>query len=111
MCVICPWHRHQITLAEGESLYVAIDPQNPCHRERKSKGVKQRTHEVRIIGNDVYIRLSTSTNQEHIESDNYYTDLYKAFRENYVLPDYSPNTLAVPLHSRRTEKDLKKHYS
>jgi len=111
MCVICLWHCHQITLAEGESLYVAIDRQDPHHCERKSKGVKQWTHEVRVIGNDVYIKLSTSTNQEHIEPDNYYTDLHKTFRENYVLPDYSPNTLAVPLHSRRTGKDLKKHYS
>jgi len=34
--------------------------------QAKSKEVKQRTHEVKVIGNDVYLRLSTSSNQEHI---------------------------------------------
>ena len=109
MCIICPWHRHQITLAEGESLYVAIDPQHPQQRQRKSKGVKQRTHDVRVFSDDIYVRLNTA-NQGQIDSDNYFTDRYKVFRENYAVPDYSSNSLSVPLHSRRTGNELKKYY-
>jgi len=97
-------------LAEGESLYVAIDPQNPQRRERKSKGVKQRTHDVQVISDDVYVRLS-KTRQGQIDSDSYFTDSYKVFRENYAVPDYSPNSLSVPLHSRRTGNEFKKHYN
>ena len=42
LCVVCPWHKHTITLDTGESLYTSINPSNP--REKKyncSKGVKQ----------------------------------------------------------------------
>ena len=42
LCVVCPWHKHTITLDTGESLYTAIDPANPRKRRYNcSKGVKQ----------------------------------------------------------------------
>jgi hypothetical protein len=46
MCVICPWHKHSITLDTGESLYTSIDPSNPVSLQHKSKGVKQVSEEA-----------------------------------------------------------------
>ena len=40
-CVVCPWHKHSITLDTGESLYTAIDPSNLANLKPMSKGVKQ----------------------------------------------------------------------
>lgn len=42
LCVICPWHKHSITLDTGESLYTAVDPSNLTNvTHNMSKGVKQ----------------------------------------------------------------------
>ena len=42
LCVVCPWHKHTITLDTGESLYTAFDPMNPKKLKHNcSKGVKQ----------------------------------------------------------------------
>ena len=42
LCVVCPWHRHSITMDTGESLYTSIDPLRPhTPHHIRSKGVKQ----------------------------------------------------------------------
>ncbi|CAI8026657.1 Rieske domain-containing protein [Geodia barretti] len=38
LCVVCPWHRHSITLDTGESLYTSINPANP--KEKKYNSLK-----------------------------------------------------------------------
>uniref|UniRef100_A0A672Q9X0 Rieske domain-containing protein n=1 Tax=Sinocyclocheilus grahami TaxID=75366 RepID=A0A672Q9X0_SINGR len=50
----CPWHKYKITLAEGESLYQAVDPSvKPLKPTWCSKGVKQRVHTVTLSNEDV----------------------------------------------------------
>ena len=42
MCVVCPWHKHSITLDTGESLYTSFNPLKPKEvKHNCSKGVKQ----------------------------------------------------------------------
>lgn len=42
LCIVCPWHKHCITLDTGESLYSSIDPKNPRNvKHNCSKGAKQ----------------------------------------------------------------------
>uniref|UniRef100_A0A672Q7D6 Rieske domain-containing protein n=1 Tax=Sinocyclocheilus grahami TaxID=75366 RepID=A0A672Q7D6_SINGR len=53
-CCECPWHKYKITLAEGESLYQAVDPSvKPLKPTWCSKGVKQRVHTVTLSNEDV----------------------------------------------------------
>ncbi|XP_054905171.1 Rieske domain-containing protein [Poeciliopsis prolifica] len=77
LCIVCPWHKYKITLAEGEGLYQAVD--NPMTRPLKtqwrSKGVKQRIHKVTEVSGDVYVTLNDS--REAIESDVYQTEKYR----------------------------------
>ncbi|XP_023145067.1 Rieske domain-containing protein [Amphiprion ocellaris] len=68
LCIICPKHKYKITLAEGESLYKANDPQEPQPVPRwYSKGMKQRTHTVTEINGEVFVKLSKD--QGWLESD------------------------------------------
>jgi nitrite reductase/ring-hydroxylating ferredoxin subunit len=105
LCVVCPWHKHTITLDTGESLYTSINPSNP--REKKyncSKGVKQRVHHVRIDGDNVCLRLSDLSKQ--VESDRYFTEQYKAFIEGVLeQPVLQKPPPRYPIHS--TRKGLK----
>ncbi|KAM4616467.1 Rieske domain-containing protein-like isoform 2-T2 [Polymixia lowei] len=76
-CIVCPWHKYKITLAEGEGLYQAVDnptikPLRTCWR---SKGVKQRIHKVTEVNGDVYLTLNDSS--EVFESDTYQTERYR----------------------------------
>ena len=54
VCVLCPWHRYKIALESGECLYSAVDAASGVVTLR-SKGVKQRTHAVRALGDDVLV--------------------------------------------------------
>lgn len=74
---MCPWHKYKITLAEGESLYQAVDnpKAKPLKTYWRSKGVKQRIHKVIEVNGDVYVRLNDSG--ETIESDVYQTEKYR----------------------------------
>ncbi|XP_029019344.1 Rieske domain-containing protein [Betta splendens] len=77
MCIVCPWHKYKITLAEGEGLYQAVEnpTAKPLRTHWRSKGVKQRIHEVTEVNGDVYITLNNSS--ETIESDVYQTERYR----------------------------------
>ncbi|KAI8501460.1 hypothetical protein Bbelb_207310 [Branchiostoma belcheri] len=78
-CIVCPWHKIKITLATGESLYRAIDPdtikQRPPKTRWTSKGVKQRTHTAEVRDGNVYVTLSN--NEQKVDSDYYYSEEYK----------------------------------
>ncbi|XP_034026280.1 Rieske domain-containing protein-like isoform X2 [Thalassophryne amazonica] len=77
LCIVCPWHKYKITLAEGEALYQAVDNPGakPLQTHWRSKGVKQRIHRVTEVSGDVYVTLNSST--EVIESDTYQTEKYR----------------------------------
>ena len=101
--MICPWHKHKITLDTGESLYTAIDPANPTKKkEGCSKGVKQRTHAVKIIDGEIHVQLSDLSKE--VDSDQYFTDTFKAMREATLkqpLLVQRPPGKNVPIHSFR----------
>ncbi|XP_068167478.1 Rieske domain-containing protein [Antennarius striatus] len=77
LCIVCPWHKYKITLAEGEGLYQAVDDPTakPLRTHWRSKGVKQRIHKVTEVNGDVYVTLNNSS--EAIESDVYQTEKYR----------------------------------
>ncbi|KAM3849769.1 Rieske domain-containing protein-like [Diretmus argenteus] len=77
MCIVCPWHKYKITLAEGEGLYQAVEnpTARPLRTHWRSKGVKQRIHKVTEVNGDVYVTLNESS--ETIESDTYQTEKYR----------------------------------
>ncbi|XP_059193376.1 Rieske domain-containing protein [Centropristis striata] len=77
LCIVCPWHKYKITLAEGEGLYQAVDDPTakPLRTHWQSKGVKQRIHKVTEVSGDVYITLNDSS--EAIESDAYQSERYR----------------------------------
>lgn len=75
LCVTCPWHSHQITLDTGESLYRSVDISDPRHpKQLRSKGVRQRVHEVKLIGDKIFVRLCLSG--QKVDSDFYYSEEY-----------------------------------
>ena len=52
-CVTCPWHKYKVDLVTGQGLYLDLD------RKVKSKGIRQRAHEVEVRpGEGVFVRLS-----------------------------------------------------
>ncbi|XP_040011548.1 Rieske domain-containing protein [Xiphias gladius] len=77
LCIVCPWHKYKITLAEGEGLYQAVDDPTakPLRTNWRSKGVKQRIHKVTEVNGDVYVVLNNSS--EAIDSDAYQTEKYR----------------------------------
>lgn len=60
LCIVCPWHKYKITLAEGEGLYQAVDDPTakPLRTQWRSKGVKQRIHKVTEVNGNVYVTLN-----------------------------------------------------
>ncbi|XP_035515047.1 Rieske domain-containing protein [Morone saxatilis] len=85
LCIVCPWHKYKITLAEGEGLYQAVDDPTvkPLRTHWRSKGVKQRIHKITEVNGDVYVTLNDSS--EAVESDVYQTERYRT-----VLPKAQP---------------------
>jgi len=57
-CVLCPWHKYKVSF-NGECLYVGIDI-TTRETTLKSKGLKQRPHEVRAMAGSLYVRDSAS---------------------------------------------------
>ncbi|KAG7481271.1 hypothetical protein MATL_G00064670 [Megalops atlanticus] len=77
LCIVCPWHKYKITLAEGEALYQAVDPaQKPPKPQWLSKGVKQRIHTVSDINGDIFVTFNNIPGS--IESDFYQTEKFRA---------------------------------
>ncbi|XP_052418539.1 Rieske domain-containing protein isoform X1 [Carassius gibelio] len=75
-CLVCPWHKYKITLAEGEGLYQAVDPSvKPLKPTWCSKGIKQRVHTVTVSNEDVFLTLNDSPGP--IDSDYYQTEKYR----------------------------------
>uniref|UniRef100_A0A671P9J8 Rieske domain-containing protein n=1 Tax=Sinocyclocheilus anshuiensis TaxID=1608454 RepID=A0A671P9J8_9TELE len=75
-CIVCPWHKYKITLAEGEGLYQAVDPSvKPLKPTWCSKGIKQRVHTVTVSNEDVFLTLNDSPGP--IDSDYYQTEKYR----------------------------------
>jgi ferredoxin-NADP reductase/nitrite reductase/ring-hydroxylating ferredoxin subunit len=70
-CVKCPWHSYKITLDTGEGLYwgVDVDGSSQPRPTLKSKGAKQRTHQVYARGTEVYCYVDPSSGT--YESDTY----------------------------------------
>lgn len=67
-CIICPWHHYKISLNTGEGLYLGMDGQP------RSKGVKQRTHQVEVDESSDTVRVTLNNNKDDgvvIESDRY----------------------------------------
>ncbi|XP_051510031.1 Rieske domain-containing protein [Myxocyprinus asiaticus] len=75
-CIMCPWHKYKITLAEGEGLYQAVDPSvKPLKPTWCSKGIKQRVHTVTEMNGDVFVTLNDLPGA--IDSDYYQTEKYR----------------------------------
>ncbi|XP_072537288.1 Rieske domain-containing protein [Salminus brasiliensis] len=77
LCIVCPWHKYKITLADGEGLYQAVDPTvRPLQPVWCSKGVKQRVHRVTEVDGNLFITLNDSGGA--VESDRYQTEEHRA---------------------------------
>ena len=76
-CVICPLHSYKISLKTGEGIYIHSDPfAADSKKEVKSRGRKQRTHDVDETGGRVMVRLNVSTDTK-FASDYYATEDFK----------------------------------
>ena len=62
--IVCPWHRFRISIPSGEGAYQVAKGQ------WKSKGRRQRTHDVLVIDDAVYIKVGSSADGK-VESDTY----------------------------------------
>lgn len=80
-CILCPWHSYHVALSDG-SKYVQKIEFDPATQKPKDcpggnvgyqqvKGNFQRTHNVRIDGDDVLVELSTV--KDKFQSDRYAT--------------------------------------
>nr|XP_015828179.2 Rieske domain-containing protein [Nothobranchius furzeri] len=87
LCIVCPWHKYKITLAEGEGLYQAVE--NPTVKPIRtywcSKGVKQRVHKVTEVGGNIFVTLNDSS--KPIESDVYQVEKYRTVSLNVQTPN------------------------
>ena len=78
--IVCPWHKYRIVLSTGEGLYQDLS------RTWKSKGVRQRTHDVIVWNDSLYVKLSMSSGSassaasDDLPSDQYCNDnMIKAY--------------------------------
>eukprot|EP00375_Theileria_parva_P003150 XP_765831.1 hypothetical protein [Theileria parva strain Muguga] len=78
-CIRCPQHKYVISISTGESFYRPVEviqvEENGRLRRKvllldwKSKGKCQRTHEVKVENDKVYVKLDESTDE--LPSDKY----------------------------------------
>ncbi|XP_954423.1 uncharacterized protein TA21320 [Theileria annulata] len=78
-CIRCPQHKYVISIETGESFYRPVEVVHEEERGRirrkvvlldwKSKGICQRTHELKVENGKVYVKLNDST--EELASDKY----------------------------------------
>ncbi|OQS00494.1 hypothetical protein ACHHYP_03447 [Achlya hypogyna] len=93
VAISCPWHAYKIALDNGEGLYMGFDSGNMKAPVLKSKGVKQRTHHIKVHNSTIFVADSTIPGQDAIASDSY------AFRKQ-VIPTNVDETGLVKLHSK-----------
>ena len=62
--IVCPWHHYRIGLETGEGAYQV------AKGVWKSKGRRQRVHDVLVLHDHVHVRLSTEAG-DRLESDVY----------------------------------------
>ena len=103
-CIVCPWHRYLIAIETGDSIYTAVDPFTKA-TSQKSKGVKQRVHPTRVVGDVVFVldsggsggSAAAATPAACARRNNVASDAY-AF---LAVPPPQPLDAAasVPLHS------------
>lgn len=95
--VKCPWHAYHIAIETGEGLYRGVDMAfgsdgklQPTSPRVKSKGVKQRTHFVKVHQQEIYVADSSQVEgTPAIESDVYALEQVKI-----------PDQIGPPIHSR-----------
>ncbi|UKK00216.1 hypothetical protein MACK_000286 [Theileria orientalis] len=76
-CIRCPQHKYIISITTGESFYEAVEIVVDKETKRrkiqslgwKSKGIMQRTHNVKLENGNVYVQLSDLS--ETLPSDQY----------------------------------------
>lgn len=69
--ISCPWHNYKIALENGEGLYMGLEVEDLTQPVLKSKGIKQRTHAVKIIDEMIYAQDSSLKDEVKIASDTY----------------------------------------
>ncbi|ETV68042.1 hypothetical protein H257_15812, partial [Aphanomyces astaci] len=62
----CPWHNYKIALHNGEGLYMGLEPGKMTQPVLKSKGVKQRTHPVKVVDGMVLVQDSSDDGEEYV---------------------------------------------
>jgi len=74
-CIVCPWHHYKITLAEGAKLYQPLEmtanKRLVPSKKWKKKEKAQRTHQVEVRNDGIYVLLSSEQNQDKYDSDEY----------------------------------------
>lgn len=66
--IVCPWHRYQISLRNGDGLYVNMA------RQTCSKGARQRVHAAERRDGQIFLRVShgkSESGADKVESDTY----------------------------------------
>jgi nitrite reductase/ring-hydroxylating ferredoxin subunit len=82
-CVVCPWHKYKISLKTGEGIYRQTDPFSATKEcVIKSRGQKQRTHEVFEENGRVIVRLNLSEERKY-ESDYYESEEFRALMSRH----------------------------
>ena len=61
-CIRCPWHHYKFAVTSGEGVAMG--------RIISSKGLRQRSHKVKVEDGKVYVRLNL---RGMFSSDRYYT--------------------------------------
>lgn len=69
LCVLCPWHNYIITLETGDGLYIGYDAKKKQNTGVKSKGKRQRIHNVFCKDKKIYIQLNYDIKE--LASDQY----------------------------------------
>ena len=75
-CLDCPWHHYKVSLATGEGFYRGLEfvDGKPVPTGWKSKGRKQRTHEVEVRDDGiVYVHIDDGSDGAAVDSDRFAT--------------------------------------
>lgn len=92
----CPWHKYLIEPSTGECLYNSIVDMATRETAVKSKGIKQRTHDVSVTADGVVL-VTESLRTDDLPSDHYAMDPFPA--AGAQPPRAGPGGVGVPIHS------------